>query len=154
MIINDGDMTSPSIEKALELLDRPADNLESYRIKGLGLRLVLMGLAEVQALRLSRLSTMVYALEQELLDPEKIRILEPKMLFGLYQLSSKALTESSEFVERTLKNIDWSEMETELLQVRATEVKPDKSGISAEDSEELLQFISRLKHEKDKSING
>ena len=68
MILDKGDLTSPTIEHALELVDRQADSLESWRVKGLGLRLVLFGLAEVQALRLSRLAGMVYKLEEELLD--------------------------------------------------------------------------------------
>lgn len=154
MIIDKGDLTSPTIEKALALVDRQAETLESWRIKGLGLRLVLMGLAEVQALRLSRLAGMVYRLEEELLDQEKIRNFEPRMLFGLYQMSSKALIESSEFVERTLKAMDWSSLETELLQVKAQETTKTQTGIATEDSEELLSFIAKLKAHHDKSTTG
>ena len=154
MILDKGTLESPTIEHALGLVDRQADSLESWRVKGLGLRLVLFGLAEVQALRLSRLAGMVYKLEEELLDSEKIRTLEPKMLFGLYQMSSKALTESSEFVERTLKAMNWSDLETELLQVKAQAATQDKTGISAEDSAELLSFIARLKAQGEKGRLG
>ena len=150
MAIIDVNLASPTIEKALALVDRQADNMENWRIKGLGLRLVLMGLAEVQALRLSRLAGMVYSLEEELLDPEKIRTLEPKMLFGLYSMASKSLAESSEFIERTLKATDWTALETELLQVKSQEVSKNKAGIGIDDSAELLSFIAKLKAQKDK----
>jgi hypothetical protein len=152
-IIHESDLTSPTIENALGLIDRKAETLESWRIKGLGLRLVLMGLAEVQALRLSRLAGMVYTLEEELFDPEKIRTFEPKMLIGLYQMSSKALSESSEFVERTLKGMDWSSLETELLQVKAQETTKTQQGIPAEDAGEILALIARMKAVSDRE-NG
>lgn len=154
MIITDDAGKSPTIEKALELVDRQADNLETWRIKGLGLRLVLLGLAEVQALRVSRLGGMVYKLEEELLNTEKIRTLEPKLLFGLYNLAAKSLTESSEFIERTLKTVDWSAMETELLQVKAQEANKTTEGIDAADSEEILSFIAQMKARKDKETPG
>ncbi len=150
MIIDKGTLESPTIEKALLLVDQPAETLENWRVKGLGLRLVLMGLAEVQALRLSRLAGMVYRLEEELLDQEKIRTLEPKMLFGLYNMASKSLTESSEFVERTLKSMNWADLETELLQLKVQDTTKGKQGIGSEDSAELLSFIARLKAQKDK----
>lgn len=150
MIITDDAAKSPTIEKALELVDRQADNLESWRIKGLGLRLVLLGLAEVQALRVSRLGGMVYELEKELLDKDKIRTLEPKLLFGLYNLAAKSLEESSAFIERTLKTVDWSAIETELLQVKAQNVSKTTEGLDAADSEELLAFIAKMKAKKDK----
>ncbi len=150
MILDEDTLTNASMESALSLLERKADSLETYRIKGLSLRLVLFGLAEIQALRLSRLGSFVYTLEQELLDPKKIQTLDPRMLLSLYSLASKSLVESSEFIERVTKNMNYEELEVGLLQMRASEVKPDKSGISAEDSDELLNFISRLKAEKEK----
>jgi hypothetical protein len=108
-----------------------------------------MGLAEVQALRISKLAGMVYALEEQLLDPEKIRTLEPKMLFGLYQVSVRALNDSSEFVERTLKSIDWNSLEAELLHARAQQVSDNKASLGSEESAELLSFIAQMKAERE-----
>lgn len=150
-MILDKENASPTINKALELVDRQAETLDTWKIKGLGLRLVLFGLAEVQALRLSRLAGMVYHLEETILDDEKIRTMEPKMLFGLYNLASKSLTESSEFVERVLKTMDWNELETQLLSMKAQETTKNNAGLSAEDSDELLNFLARLKSEQDKN---
>ncbi len=149
MILDPGTNSNPTIEKALDLIEKPGETLENFKVKGLGLKLVLFGLAEIQALRLSKLSGLVYKLEEELLDPAKIRTLEPKMLFGLYNMASKSLTESSEFVERTLKNVNWDEMETGLLQVKSQQATKNDTGIDSDDSAEILSFIAKLKAQKD-----
>lgn len=136
---------SPTIESALRLVDSSAESFEDWKTKGLGLRLVLLGLAEVQALRLSKLAGIVCEVENNLLSTDMINDLEPKQLFQLYQLSTKALTESSEFVERTLKTVSWSDLEEELLQVKAQEVNNGKnSGLDSSTAQDLLSALAKL----------
>jgi len=148
-MILDEKSASPTIEDALKLVDSKADNFEAWKIKGLGLRLVLFGLAEVQALRLSKLGGLVCKLEENLLDPKKITELEPKQLFQLYQLSTKALTESSDFIAQTLKATDWSNLETELLQVKAKEASTSsESGLDAVAAQDLLSALAKLQANK------
>jgi hypothetical protein len=134
----------PTIEDALKLVDNKAESFEGWKIKGLGLRLVLLGLSELQALRLSKLAGLVFKMEKELLSEETLRNLEPKQLFQLYQLSTKALTESSEFVERTLKTTNWAELETELLQAKAHQVNADGSGLDSATAQELLSALAKM----------
>ena len=151
MILDEKNL-SPTIQDALELIDGKAENFESWKLKGLGLRLVLLGLSEVQALRLSKLSGLVFRLEGELLDPKKIAELEPKQLFQLYQLSTKALSESSEFVERTLKATDWSNLETELLTVKAKEASANnQSGLDTATAQELLSALAQMQAQSQSS---
>lgn len=146
MILNDNSV--PTIEEALKLVDTKAENFDGWKVKGLGLRLVLLGLSELQALRLSKLAGMVYKIEGQLLNKETIDGLDPKQLFQLYQLSTKALTESSEFVERTLKSTQWAEIETELLQAKAQEVSNDGVGLDAGTAQELLAALAKINADK------
>jgi hypothetical protein len=146
MIFDQEQNTVPTIEDALQLVGGKADSFEGWKMKGLGLRLVLMGLAEMQALRLSKLAGMVFKVEKILIDEDNIRNLEPKQLFALYQMTTRALTESSEFVERTLKSVQWGDLETELLQAKAKQQSGgNSSGIDAQAAEELLTTLARLK---------
>ena len=131
------------------LVGKKAQDYEGWKLKGLGLRLVLLGLAEVQALRLSSLAGIVYELEGKLLDDEIIRNLEPKQLFQLYQLATKSLVESSDYIERTLKATNWSEMETELLQVKARQVsgESEETQLDAATAQELLGHLARMQQD-------
>jgi hypothetical protein len=144
MILDKTTKTAPTIDEALALVDRKATSIEGWKVKGLGLRLVLLGLAEVQALRLSKLAGLVYEVEGRLIDDETIAELEPKQLFQLYQLSTKALTESSDFVERTLKNVQWNDIEAELLQAKASQLSEEDASISTSDAKDLLAMLSQL----------
>jgi hypothetical protein len=151
-MILDEKNSSPTIEDALQLVDGKAETFESWKLKGLGLRLVLLGLSEVQALRLSKLAGLVYKIEENLLDPKKLTELEPKQLFQLYQLSTKALAESSEFVERTLKATDWSNLETELITVKAKEASANnQSGLDANTAQELLSAFAKMQAQSSES---
>ena len=145
MILDKDTKTSPTIDGALMLVGKKAQDYEGWKLKGLGLRLVLLGLAEMQALRLSSLAGIVYELEGKLLDDEIIRNLEPKQLFQLYQLATKSLVESSDYIERTLKATNWGEMETELLQAKAKQVSgSEETQLDSATAQELLGHLARM----------
>lgn len=142
MIIDNDTNTSPTMDQAMGFVDRKADSFESWRIKGLGLQLVLMGLAEVQALRMNRLSGMVISLEEKLMNKEMLRNLEPKQLFSLYRMSTEALEASSTFVERIVKNVNWKEMEAQLMEAQAAETQEGDAGINAA-ADDLLAVLAK-----------
>ena len=143
-MIFDKDGKVPAIEEALKLVARDANTFEDWKTKGLGLRLAILGLAGAQTQRMSKLAGMVVNIEDKLLNKEVINELEPKHLFQLYQLATKSLSESYEFVERSLKNANWSEIETELLQVKAQGMSGDgQSGFDAQTAQELLTMFAK-----------
>ena len=154
MILDKTTNTAPTIDEALAIVDTKAESFNDWKSKGLGLRLVLLGLAEVQSLRLSKLAGMVYEIEGQLLDKEKIRNLEPKQLFHLYQLTSKALVESSDFVERTLRTTDWAEMESGLLQVKAKEAASGDSKLDTATAQEMLTMLAKMQAQQDVPEQG
>ena len=138
---------SPTMGQAMEFVDRKADNFEAWRIKGLGLQLVLFGLAEVQAQRMGNLSGLVTLLEKKLLNRDMLRTLEPKQIFALYRMSTEALTEASGFVERTVKNINWKEIEAQLLEVSAADATTEGDVTVAAAADDLLAILSRASSE-------
>jgi hypothetical protein len=149
MILDRKTNTVPTIDDALKLVEKKGDTFDSLQIKGLGLRLVLLGLAEVQALRMSRLAGMVYRIEEKLLTEDTLEKLEPKQLFSLYNMSTRALVESSEYVERTLKGVDWSEIEAQLMTAKGADLKSEANadGNLKDVSEDLLAVLARAQAE-------
>jgi len=155
VILDKDTNTSPTMDQAMGYVDRKADTFEAWRIKGLGLQLVLMGLAEVQALRMSRLAGMVIELEDKLMNKESLRHLEPKQLFSLYRMSTEALDNSSAFVERTLKTVDWKEMEAQLMEANAAEASNDEEfGGVYEAAGDLLDVLAKAQAVSTKDVSG
>ena len=105
----------PAIEEALDLVSTPAHTFDDWKIRGLGLTQVLLGLAQVQSLRLSRLASLVYKLEGKLIDSETIDKMDTSQLIGLYRLVNVAVEQSSEYIRGIVKETDWTKMEADLL---------------------------------------
>lgn len=137
----------PTITTALNFVGKRGDSYEAWKIKALGLRQVLLGLAEVQALRISKLSGMVYRLEEELMGEEKLRELDPKQLYGLYRTATEQMQVASDYITQTLKSTNWSDFEGELLQSKASELSESADSGIADISGDLLTALARAKAE-------
>jgi hypothetical protein len=137
----------PTIQSALDLVGQHGETIESWKTKALGLRQVLLGLAEVQALRISNLAGMVVKLEEELLSDQTIRELEPKQMFGLYRTATEQMQFASEYITTALKSMNWDDFQTSLLQAKAHEVSQKSDSGLSEMSGELLAALSRMKAE-------
>lgn len=137
-------MENQTIEDALDLVSKKGAGYADWKRKSLGLRQVLIGLAEVQALRVSKLAGMVVQLEKELLSEEKLRNLDAKQLYGLYRTATESLQVSSQYIQDTLKSTNWKEFETELLAYTASET-PDAPHDLREVSDELLTILAQMR---------
>lgn len=130
-----------TIDDAIKLVDRKPEHFQDWRVKELGLQLVLFGLAEVQARRVSNLSSMVYNLEGKVFEDDNIRNLEPSKLLQVYKMGVEALKESSDYVRSTLKSIDWTTVEAQLIAVAASESAGATKG---NDNENITKIVSDL----------
>ena len=145
-IINTNTQTATTIDQALKLVSLPGKDLSLWRIKSLGLRQVLLGLAEVQSLRLSRLSTLVYLIEQQIANKAELGNLEAKQLFALYRLTTESLKDASDYVQSIVKGMDWKDFEAELLMAVANETTDTKGDTQElrEASKEILMALSQM----------
>lgn len=105
---------SKSIEQGLQFTSVNPSSFSEWKVKEVGLQLVLFGLAELQALRIQNLSSVVYTLENAVFDKNTIKELEPRRLLEMYQLSISSLNDSSNYVKNTLKTIDWTSIEAHI----------------------------------------
>lgn len=143
--ILDKDFKNKTIEEAVNLVDKMPSVYKNWKSKETGLQLVLLGLAEVNALRVAQLAGLVFQLEREIFKIDNIRDLEPRRAIELYKMGIDALNSSSTYVKNILTSVNWENLELQLLTIQEDnrEDKPIiKSGvdISKVASELLVQL--------------
>lgn len=129
---------SPTLDYAISLVAGQSASYNQWRLKELGLQFALFGLAEVQALRIQQLASLVYKLEKQVFSDDIIDDLDPKRLVDLYRMGISAINESSAYVNSTLKSMDWAQIETMLLQMQASEA----SGSSAANNDQVVSELA------------
>jgi hypothetical protein len=106
---------NPTIEYGYKLIDREGQQIGDWRTKQLGLNIVLYGLAEIQARRVSKLSSVVDMIEDRLIDQSVIGELPPDRLLDLYRMSRESLDSSRLCIRQVLDRVDWNQLEAQLL---------------------------------------
>jgi hypothetical protein len=137
--------TNPTIEYGNKLIDREGQQIGDWRTRELGLNIVLLGLAENYARRLSKLSQIVEMIEDKLIDESVIDELPPDRLLGLHRMSRESLDSSYGYIRQVLGSVNWSQFEAQLL----TAQSEDKSPKSSTD-----QDVSRIAREILKNLRG
>ncbi|CAH9017379.1 conserved hypothetical protein [Vibrio phage 150E35-1] len=128
-IVNPDTDNNATIDKGIALIDTSPDSPNSIKAKSVGLQLTLLGLAEIQALRIRNLAVAAYNIEKELYSPEKLQNLDPRKLLSTYEALNSALNEAINYV-KGVNNSNWRSIETDLMTLLATEV--DESSLTDE----------------------
>lgn len=135
-----------TIDNALKLVETIPVDFNSYRTKELGLTLTLFGLAEMQSKRIQKLSTLVFNLEQEVFSTENIRELEPAKLLNLYKLGTEALRDSSQYIKDTIKSVDWTQVESQLIQAATNGDKEVTNSVGSDNISSVInELLSKIK---------
>lgn len=144
-IISD-DFSNTTMSTAIKLVDREQNEDTAWRSKELGLNLVLLGLAEVQALRLSQLSGLVYQLEQRVFSEETLRDLDARKLIDVYRLGVESLNDAASYVKGAVKSADWEKIELDLMTMsKQTGETSGQQESTAELASVLLAEMAKLK---------
>lgn len=143
--------TNPTIQNAMNLVTGSEVDLNRWKAKTLGLQMVLLGLAEVQALRVSNLSGTVVKLEKEVFKEENLKDLDLNTLVALYELANKSLNLSSDFIKDTLRRTDWDQFEDQIfdLKEKAKAIEHDNTVEVDEVANELLKRLRVMKTVKE-----
>jgi len=133
--------TNRTINDAIKVVDDSGSslNISNIRDKKLGLKLVLLGLAEIQALRISNLSGKIYALENEVFSIENMKELDPRRLTELYNTAVTSMRDATEYVKNTVNSFQWDELE---LSVASESVSTDKDSDVSDIAAKLLDELS------------
>jgi len=108
-----------TIEYGSALVDRLGTQVIDWRTRELGLNIVLFGLAEMQAKRVSKLGLLVQMIENKLFDEDLIEQLPPDKIMGLYKMTRESLDTSYKYVREVLQGLNWSQFEAQLLTVQS-----------------------------------
>jgi hypothetical protein len=134
-----------TFEFASKLVSKEASGPSGYRIKELGLNLVLFGLAEQQALRLAKISTYLNTLEDKLFTEERLEELQPAQIMDLYRQVKDSLGTSYNYVKSVTTGLNWTQMEASLLAVQAEDTRdPDGSTNLSKIAREVLAKLGQI----------
>ena len=118
-----------TIDEGIRLLDIPGDLSVTIRAKAAGLQLTLLGLAEIQALRIQNLAIAAYRLEQKLYSMETIDALDPRKLMNTYEALNTALSSAISYVSK-MGGMDFKGLEETLFKL----AQEDPARMSADES--------------------
>lgn len=144
---NNGEVITPegknrTIEYGMKLLACSPQAPSAVIAKQVGLQLVLLGMSEIQAKRISNLAIAAYELEQRLYAPEIIQSIDTKKLLSTYQAVSTALEQSLQYVTAT-QAMDWSAINTKLKSVISANEGAIQSDPEADDNKRLVTAAAR-----------
>ncbi|QPB08500.1 hypothetical protein [Vibrio phage Va2] len=147
-IVNPDD-SNTTIDKAISLIDYPANKPNAIKAKAVGLQLTLLGVAEVQALRIKNLVIAAYKLEQELYSPEKIEQMEPRKLLATYEALNGVLADAVSYIKSVSSSFDWKELQDNLTTLaneldNVTEDRDEESKRMSEVASELLAGLGSI----------
>jgi hypothetical protein len=138
--------TTESSKFALDLVDRQGTTPSDWKNRELGLSLVLFSLAEIQAKRVIGLVNLVKRIEDKLLDDATIEDLDPRKLMELYKLSKESLDSSHQYISNTLRTLNWTSLEAQLLSLQADNFRSitNNSTEITNVAKEILSAVSNM----------
>lgn len=134
------DNRNSTIDQGIRLLDTPGDLTITLKAKAAGLQLTLIGLAEIQALRIQNLAISAYRLEQKLYSPEAIDRLEPRKILNAYEALNAALKDAITYV-KSMGAIDFKGLEQTLYMLAQED--PSRQAADGEEAQ-TKSSVSRL----------
>jgi len=136
------------IEQAKDLAEEKSSSFRNIRAKGVSFQLAQLALAEVFTKRLVKLGSTVTQLEDKVFEYQNLQELAPDQIVSLYHMASKALMHASDYVQKVTNQVDWADLEAQL--VILSEDRGDKINIDvSRGAEYLLRRLSEIKTEID-----
>ena len=139
--------SSATLTHALKLIDKTGEDFSAYKIRGLGLKVALLGVAEIQALRLSTLAVQVHQIEERLFSDKNYREMDTKTLMSLYKTSVNSMNDSTSYLAQIVGTTKWKELEADLTQLAIADAQSKNDEVSKELSqtaEDLLDKLSEI----------
>lgn len=111
--------SSKPLDYALDLVQDSGVSYVDWKKRNLGLQLSLLGLAGVQAKRVSTLLNLTQNLEGELLEVNSLAGMKDEEKIKLYEVVSRNQRDAMDFVRQIITGTDWSKIEGELASFQA-----------------------------------
>lgn len=142
-IVNkDGENTT--ISSAVKVIDSTGNKHDQLKNKELGLRLLLIGMSEIQAYRLANLSTKMVELDNKIFDESNLRNASADQLLEMWRMANSTIEQCTNYVNKTLASADWGNLEVQLLALADQDLDGiDKSNDMSEMARTLLAQMSQ-----------
>lgn len=136
-----------TIEKGLSLVNSEGTdsiiNVKALQGKEIGLQILQLGLAESEANRVSKLTSVISLLEGKIFDPARLERLTEKEQIERYQLALSSVAQSANFVKTTIGSINWTSIEVQLLSLAAA-LEDANGAQSPKERKDMSAVASRL----------
>lgn len=133
---------NPTIEYGMQLLSCDPRSKNAVKAKQIGLQLVLMGMSEIQAKRISNLAVASYELEQKLFSAEILMTIDSKKLLSTYESINNILNESLSYVQNT-SSMNWSQVIESLKELTVEDGPEPERDLDAEESQRTVSKTAR-----------
>lgn len=140
-------LENDTINNGIKIIDQvDSENYENLKVKSLGLQVTLVGLAEIQALRVKTLALAVHDIEKQLFNRSRFADLAPTQLMDLYTRANSSLNEASNYIKTTISSINWAEVEAQLalLSTRSNRVENTQNTELSKAATDLLAQLSSM----------
>jgi hypothetical protein len=107
---NTTDLSVPSTIAELKNID-----ITNFKAQEVGLSMLILQLAQKESLRIQKMSGIIDKLEGILFDPEVLEFLSPTEQVQRYELAMRASQSRTQYIQSTIKSINWNDIETRLL---------------------------------------
>jgi hypothetical protein len=107
---NTTDLSVPSTMAELKNID-----ITNFKAQEVGLSMLILQLAQKESLRIQKMSGIIDKLEGILFDPEVLEFLSPTEQVQRYELAMRASQSRTQYIQSTIKSINWNDIETRLL---------------------------------------
>lgn len=138
-----------TLEKGLGLVNTSVKsdiNLKKLKGKEVGLNILLLGMAEIEANRIKFLSEAINTLEKDIFDPLVLENLSDDQKIERYSLALQTVTGSTNFIKNTVNKIDWNAIELNLLSLAESsdDIPEDSAGDSRSMTEQASALLRQL----------
>jgi hypothetical protein len=143
-------LTSIDLKPAGTVGELRDTNLTNLKASEVGLSLLLLKIAQREAQRITKLSEVISVLEDKIFDISIFEHLSPAEQMERYQLALQASSQSTSYIEKAVRTVNWSEIETKILLLSKEEQEgvldiDAKTGDLQAAALKLLQSISTSK---------
>lgn len=141
---------STELQQSNSLAELQQTNLSALKAQEVSLSLLLLKIAQREANRITKLSTVIDKLEDSIFDVSIIDHLSPAEQIQRYQLALQSTQQSSSYIRDAINGVNWSDIETKIMIL--TQESEDETILHSADSSDLqaaaLKLLSQLSSNK------
>lgn len=145
-----GNSLQSTMDKGIDLAASESSksiiNIAALQLKEVGLSVMLLGLAEMHAARIKRLTTVLASLEDDIFNEDLMAHMSPRDKIETYQLALQTISTCTGFIKGTVNSVDWSGVEIKMASIlpKLKSSLENDEGLSSTSEKDLKDMAHSL----------